>query len=114
SLEAERLRASGDRRGHSAIMADAAANALIGREGGIEPATFDVGVIITDRALLDPEGADPAVIEGYGTVPPEQLRSELREALRDRKSTRLNSSHVSISYAVFCLKKKTRTHTAPR
>src|SRR5690242_20837557 len=27
-------------------------------------------------------------------------------ALRDRKSTRLNSSHMSISYAVFCLKKK--------
>src|SRR5699024_11876591 len=27
-------------------------------------------------------------------------------ARRDRKSTRLNSSHVSISYAVFCLKKK--------
>src|SRR5438067_3336517 len=29
---------------------------------------------------------------------------------RDRKSTRLNSSHVSISYAVFCLKKK-KNHT---
>src|SRR5439155_24778335 len=29
-------------------------------------------------------------------------------ALRDRKSTRLNSSHVAISYAVFCLKKKKR------
>src|SRR5207249_8705740 len=29
-----------------------------------------------------------------------------RRALADRKSTRLNSSHVSISYAVFCLKKK--------
>src|SRR3989442_7766496 len=28
-------------------------------------------------------------------------------SLRDRKSTRLNSSHVRISYAVFCLKKKT-------
>src|SRR5204863_7601477 len=28
----------------------------------------------------------------------------------DRKSTRLNSSHVEISYAVFCLKKKTREH----
>src|SRR5439155_11847246 len=27
---------------------------------------------------------------------------------RDRKSTRLNSSHVAISYAVFCLKKKTK------
>src|SRR5690606_39723218 len=30
-------------------------------------------------------------------------------AERDRKSTRLNSSHVKISYAVFCLKKKTKT-----
>src|SRR5437868_13727292 len=29
-----------------------------------------------------------------------------RRSLLDRKSTRLNSSHVSISYAVFCLKKK--------
>src|SRR5699024_12694417 len=29
-----------------------------------------------------------------------------RGNIRDRKSTRLNSSHVSISYAVFCLKKK--------
>src|SRR5699024_11855168 len=28
----------------------------------------------------------------------------------DRKSTRLNSSHVSISYAVFCLKKKSKTY----
>src|SRR5690554_6981433 len=28
----------------------------------------------------------------------------------DRKSTRLNSSHVRISYAVFCLKKKKQTH----
>src|SRR5688572_31584204 len=31
---------------------------------------------------------------------------------RDRKSTRLNSSHSQISYAVFCLKKKTRELTA--
>src|SRR5690554_7677461 len=30
---------------------------------------------------------------------------------RDRKSTRLNSSHVRISYAVFCLKKKKEHHT---
>src|SRR3712207_8174426 len=31
--------------------------------------------------------------------------------IRDRKSTRLNSSHANISYAVFCLKKKTSTRT---
>src|SRR5580700_9324467 len=32
---------------------------------------------------------------------------------RDRKSTRLNSSHVEISYAVFCLKKKKKQKTQP-
>src|SRR2546426_2137773 len=34
------------------------------------------------------------------------LLSPLLETLTDRKSTRLNSSHLVISYAVFCLKKK--------
>src|SRR5207253_7817306 len=34
-------------------------------------------------------------------------RSSSDQCSRDRKSTRLNSSHVAISYAVFCLKKKT-------
>src|SRR5207253_6334461 len=34
--------------------------------------------------------------------------SNARPTVRDRKSTRLNSSHVAISYAVFCLKKKKR------
>src|SRR2546426_2587103 len=33
--------------------------------------------------------------------------------LRDRKSTRLNSSHLVISYAVFCLKKKKKSKTNP-
>src|SRR5690606_41257712 len=51
------------------------------------------------------------------------MAHRLREAMRsgelapmggaeDRKSTRLNSSHVKISYAVFCLKKKNKTMTA--
>src|SRR5436853_812541 len=35
-------------------------------------------------------------------------------ASRDRKSTRLNSSHLGISYAVFCLKKKTKESRAIR
>src|SRR5690554_6955561 len=34
-------------------------------------------------------------------------KSGVIQAILDRKSTRLNSSHVRISYAVFCLKKKT-------
>src|SRR5438874_7285431 len=35
-----------------------------------------------------------------------RVRAQLRGRTLDRKSTRLNSSHVEISYAVFCLKKK--------
>src|SRR2546426_9187927 len=35
-----------------------------------------------------------------------QLRDDMMKVLADRKSTRLNSSHLVISYAVFCLKKK--------
>src|SRR5256885_13337265 len=44
---------------------------------------------------------------GPAPVTPLELRSSLRSKLpTDRKSTRLNSSHLVISYAVFCLKKK--------
>src|SRR5690348_17597605 len=45
-------------------------------------------------------------------ISPERIADELRLMLTppDRKSTRLNSSHPSISYAVFCLKKK-KTNT---
>src|SRR5690606_41715462 len=42
-----------------------------------------------------PPRRDPAAADGRGSA-------------ADRKSTRLNSSHVKISYAVFCLKKKTQ------
>src|SRR5207245_6442053 len=43
------------------------------------------------------------------------LLDRQRQQRQDRKSTRLNSSHGSISYAVFCLKKKTESHpTRPR
>src|SRR5438477_13016338 len=38
---------------------------------------------------------------------PSSLRADKAPSRTDRKSTRLNSSHMSISYAVFCLKKKT-------
>src|SRR5436853_5298272 len=41
----------------------------------------------------------PAFIRGAGA-------RALERFLKDRKSTRLNSSHLGISYAVFCLKKK--------
>src|SRR3712207_8030602 len=45
---------------------------------------------------------------------PTRSEASLRRGIlhnADRKSTRLNSSHANISYAVFCLKKKTKTST---
>src|SRR5690349_22090887 len=60
------------------------------------------------RAIL----AEPSVSRWWGAPDPlDVIEDELRGdeeglLLVDRKSTRLNSSHVEISYAVFCLKKK--------
>src|SRR5690242_21507935 len=50
-------------------------------------------------------GALTVPIAGYALAPGGALPTGLLVP-RDRKSTRLNSSHMSISYAVFCLKKK--------
>src|SRR3712207_6922980 len=44
---------------------------------------------------------------------PEAAEAENRRLHIDRKSTRLNSSHANISYAVFCLKKKQNTLKRP-
>src|SRR2546427_10272405 len=53
--------------------------------------------------------SEPSVIQDY-TEDLGTLRDViLRSVPRDRKSTRLNSSHSQISYAVFCLKKKNLT-----
>src|SRR5699024_12216757 len=51
--------------------------------------------------------ADASMVEAArGNLRGRVLRAALPDLPLDRKSTRLNSSHVSISYAVFCLKKK--------
>src|SRR4051794_41672029 len=67
------------------------------------------------RSLPEVEGGQRAV--GAPAVGPlddlvrgRHLVEAVRELDRDRKSTRLNSSHPSISYAVFCLKKKKTRH----
>src|SRR3712207_8499040 len=53
---------------------------------------------------FSPEGK---VVESWDSYDQFSLmRQSIEQELRDRKSTRLNSSHANISYAVFCLKKK--------
>src|SRR5258707_5823097 len=60
-----------------------------------------------ERARQD-HRRDPAVLgsEAGRGDPPDQHHQRHRSRAEDRKSTRLNSSHANISYAVFCLKKK--------
>src|SRR5438132_8491366 len=48
----------------------------------------------------------------YLCLVPSPLRERVPDKDIDRKSTRLNSSHTVISYAVFCLKKKNKSQTA--
>src|SRR5258707_8485858 len=73
------------------------------------------GAIIGCFGLTEPDhGSDPASMVTRAEKVPNGYRLTGRvgamvgfgEAETDRKSTRLNSSHANISYAVFCLKKK--------
>src|SRR5690625_6291344 len=61
-------------------------------------AELDECWVVDGRLTLDPPDEPAQQLEGW----------VLPGLVEDRKSTRLNSSHVAISYAVFCLKKKTR------
>src|SRR2546430_13115972 len=71
---------------------------------------YNVGVAVEEGATSrrDRIAGDPAEIA-------RQLADLVRGGFDfiDRKSTRLNSSHSQISYAVFCLKKKKHTYTGP-
>src|SRR5207248_6215091 len=63
-------------------------------------------------------GMDPSQMEGYLTYYYEYhflyiTGKVVLVVIGDRKSTRLNSSHRTISYAVFCLKKKNQQDTTP-
>src|SRR3712207_7242054 len=70
------------------------------------------------RAIEGPEQLTPACVQDAADEPPDVPHREGQQVQRvqaeDRKSTRLNSSHANISYAVFCLKKKnTQTPSNP-
>src|SRR5690242_20830331 len=65
--------------------------------------------VITARQILDLFAELQAETGVAALYISHDLALVSRVAQRDRKSTRLNSSHMSISYAVFCLKKKKTT-----
>src|SRR5258707_6037191 len=64
------------------------------------------------RSHIDPD-RDIALLKVEGDDFPCLILAATSNENRDRKSTRLNSSHANISYAVFCLKKKNKTVMTP-
>src|SRR3989449_1659083 len=74
-----------------------------GKRGAVIPTTGKtrITIYIDDATLKRFKTESEKSGKGYQTL--------INDALRDRKSTRLNSSHGYISYAVFCLKKKKNT-----
>src|SRR5205807_5244519 len=74
---------------------------------GLEPSDECPGVQPVSSAALSAFAEPPGCHPSAGDSDP---RAVLDAAAQDRKSTRLNSSHLVISYAVFCLKKKKQTY----
>src|SRR5690606_40549878 len=105
-------------------MSESAANpSLLPQPGTLYVVATPIGNLadLTERARAILAAVDVVACEDTRTTGAMLTRLGLRRELvayhehnEDRKSTRLNSSHVKISYAVFCLKKKkkkTKIHT---
>src|SRR5207302_8500627 len=77
-----------------------------GRPGGVPR------VVVADLLEVAAVGVHDEDAAGLVQRPAEEDLLAVGRPGGDRKSTRLNSSHVKSSYAVFCLKKKKKTHRA--
>src|SRR5690349_1074803 len=86
-----------------ALLNDPGITGLLAKAGG-NTATMKKGLADQIKRLPKVEGTPGEVMIGRDLT--NLLNVADKEAQKDRKSTRLNSSHVEISYAVFCLKKK--------
>ena len=88
----------------------------IGVNGGVFRTTKDLQKIHGETRVMDTPLAECGIVGTavgmaiYGVRPVVEIQFS---GFTDRKSTRLNSSHVVISYAVFCLKKKPPSPPSP-
>src|SRR5947208_9015158 len=71
---------------------------------------FPYTTLFRSRAAAAPPRRGRRTPSATGTAPAQRPTTPMPAPARDRKSTRLNSSHQIISYAVFCLKKKNDNH----
>src|SRR5258707_700703 len=78
------------------------ASALVDLRLHLDPSPADVDVVAFEKQVLERIGMPEGIAMRHRTP-----------HFQDRKSTRLNSSHANISYAVFCLKKKKSSRIVP-
>src|SRR5690554_3033820 len=117
------VRACAKNHAHTTIVVDAAdysrvMDEIVSQNGAISDATrFDLAV----KAFEHTASYDAAIANYLGgkvadcdeSFPRTYNTQFIKQQTIDRKSTRLNSSHVRISYAVFCLKKKNNYYHSP-
>src|SRR3712207_7957279 len=84
------------------------------RSSGFNPEDFIMRLIShSTTEFVEPDLTCRLYRHPDSDYPPSQVEVHQAQG-EDRKSTRLNSSHANISYAVFCLKKKTMTSVTLR
>src|SRR2546430_5983067 len=72
---------------------------------------FQARLSLSHEVKRRQDGCSRSIVESTTREGHRRLSSHEQHYPKDRKSTRLNSSHSQISYAVFCLKKKTNIKT---
>src|SRR5688572_15360676 len=98
--------AEGSRTTPSVVAFTEEGDRLVGQIAKRQAITNPTNTIYAAKRLIGRKHADPKIAELRALLPYEVVPSDNGDAWIDRKSTRLNSSHSQISYAVFCLKKK--------
>src|SRR5690625_4833252 len=91
--------------GKTAVLVERMIQKLLSKENPIDIDSLLV-VTFTNAASQEMRNRIGLALESALVDDPTSLHLKKQLSLLDRKSTRLNSSHVAISYAVFCLKKK--------
>src|SRR5699024_11518808 len=105
---------------HEQLQAEHLSTVIDNTESGLALIDEKGYIHLVNRKFIAMFGKTPKDYIGYlyyDVLDNEKIHQTVQETFlyeknvkEDRKSTRLNSSHVSISYAVFCLKKKIKIH----
>src|SRR3989440_7683854 len=96
----------------SCLRADSLDAFSFGVRGGVPQTDLTVSRPFSIPSRFGPGNVDSVAVTAGAIL--ESTQGGGTVALRDRKSTRLNSSHDQISYAVFCLKKKKLNRAEPQ